>query len=532
MEKLKNLLKKLMHRKKISSLALISLGFFGAAYGIINYHIIISGVVYRWAANDQINAIQNFLIISLQAILLFLAINLASHKLSFAIIFLLSASALVNLIYFSILKENINLSSFQWMLEERRQFSSAFFQFLPIFLKNILKITLAIIFILISKSVFQVLTEKNAPIKITKKSPIKIGFFICFFIFSTQYFLIKYQKINSAEFNLYTFFVNSINKKYPERNSLEISTINPSKINKIIWLVDESINYQGFKDVMQPMTSKDFGFIDYNPSYSFSNCSSQSNAALRWGVDVENINEKSDLRKNATIWSYAKKSGYKTILIDGQVIGPPQNYIWPPEAKLIDKIIPIATGIDTDKKIAQIIKDISKDEEKVFIYVVLRGAHYQYDGNYPKNTLPSSASLYEKYKKAIEYSKHNFFKILFEKNDLGDMAVFYTSDHGQHIEEGKTPHCNTNPFEDEFSIPLLLYTPPNLQNSLTPVNKKNRFSHSQIFSTTLYFFGYDKKYIEKSYDNIFPNSSKRIIKFGKKINPTSSDPTIQVNSID
>ena len=93
MEKLKNLLKKLMHRKKISSLALISLGFFGAAYGIINYHIIISGVVYRWAANDQINAIQNFLIISLQAILLFLAINLASHKLSFAIIFLLSASA-------------------------------------------------------------------------------------------------------------------------------------------------------------------------------------------------------------------------------------------------------------------------------------------------------------------------------------------------------------------------------------------------------------------------------------------------------
>ena len=184
-----------MHRKKISSLALISLGFFGAAYGIINYHIIISGVVYRWAANDQINAIQNFLIISLQAILLFLAINLASHKLSFAIIFLLSASALVNLIYFSILKENINLSSFQWMLEERRQFSSAFFQFLPIFLKNILKITLAIIFILISKSVFQVLTEKNAPIKITKKSPIKIGFFICFFIFSTQYFLIKYRLI-------------------------------------------------------------------------------------------------------------------------------------------------------------------------------------------------------------------------------------------------------------------------------------------------------------------------------------------------
>lgn len=69
--------------------------------------------------------------------------------------------------------------------------------------------------------------------------------------------------------------------------------------------------------------------------------------------------------------------------------------------------------------------------------------------------------------KAIEYSKHNFFKILFEKNDLGDMAVFYTSDHGQHIEEGKKYLTATRILlKMNFSIPLLLYTPPNLQNLL------------------------------------------------------------------
>ncbi len=132
-------------------------------------------------------------------------------------------------------------------------------------------------------------------------------------------------------------------------------TVDPEpggQIDKIIWLIDEGISYDIFEKVIKP----DLAFLpntDFGNAKALGNCSTPANFALRSGVPVLTVDHDTDLRATPSIWSYAQKAGYQTILIDGQVSGPPQNMLLPPERILIDEYDSAAAGLDTDRKLAK-----------------------------------------------------------------------------------------------------------------------------------------------------------------------------------
>ncbi|MGB4497264.1 MAG: sulfatase-like hydrolase/transferase, partial [Methylococcaceae bacterium] len=333
---------------------------------------------------------------------------------------------------------------------------------------------------------------------------------------------------HAAELNVYDMSIKALFVKYPARDKLEIKPITNSPINKIVWIIDESVAQRFFAKVMLPKL-KGIDYLDFNEVASMANCSSQSNAALRWGIDVDNINSKSDMRSSPTVWAYAKNAGYKTTLIDGQVKQAPQNLIWPPEMAMIDEFIPSQSDIYTDKKIAEKINEIINAPGKDFVYIVLRGVHFQYESHYPPELISNNSSLEEKYMTAIEFSKQNFFTTLLNTVEREHTVIVYTSDHGQVISPGMLPHCNTQPNYLEFSVPLLAFLPP--KNELFQNIKSNNFegrSHSQIFPTTLFFMGFSKEYIEKNYDNLLNKPTRQYVHFGKKITPNEESQNIEV----
>lgn len=240
---------------------------------------------------------------------------------------------------------------------------------------------------------------------------------------------------------------------------------------------------------------------------------------LRWGVPVDSATPDLDLRASPSIWAYARKAGYETTLIDGQVKGPPQNYLWTPELKLIDHVVPAADGIDTDQHIAKMLNERMHQGKRQFFYVVLRGAHYAYESNYPKGQLPDEAPLIERYRRAIAYSKSGFFDTLIQGLDRSKLAVVYTSDHGQIVKDGvNPPHCNTTAKAEEFSVPLLVFSPPALNAGLQPTSKNDpAHSHSQIFPTTLVWMGYDAGMSSTQFDEVLPLAPRRYVTFNKRI---------------
>jgi glucan phosphoethanolaminetransferase (alkaline phosphatase superfamily) len=220
------------------------------------------------------------------------------------------------------------------------------------------------------------------------------------------------------------------------------------------------------------------------------------------------------------------------MLIDGQVSGAPQNLIWGNEKKLIDKVVSAKDGIDTDKKIAQTLNGLLRDGRRRFVYVVLRGSHYQYASNLPAEEVSPEMSNIDIYERSIAYSKREFFDAMLRDVNREQAAIFYTSDHGQYLESGVIPHCNTIPHDEEFYVPLVLFPPLQLMADFSenkPASSIN--SHSQIFPTTLYLMGFSKTYAEDQYDNLLPGASKRLIRFGKRIFPVSRDGGIDVKEV-
>ena len=123
-----------------------------------------------------------------------------------------------------------------------------------------------------------------------------------------------------------------------------------------------------------------------------------------------------------------------------------------------------------------------------FTYVNLRGVHFQYRDHYPPGAVPAESPATLQYETALAYSKGHFFERLLAGVDREDVAVIYTSDHGQNLAPGVLPHCSRAPVADEFRVPLLAFLPPALAASY-PKQVPSGHSTSQIFPTTLIWMG-------------------------------------------
>jgi hypothetical protein len=463
-----------------------------------------------------------------QALLLVAALVLVSRPLFMILAAAALVSGLVNAIYTRILHQNIDLAGMTWMLAEHRQSGPAFIEFFWSIAAAGAKTVVAIALLVLARRLIDAAGADHALRRVRRSTVLGVVVLAAFV--AAHGLIPQVTRLQAAEVNVFPLFVKASLQTYPAHRPVEAQPSSAPQVAKIIWLVDESVASHWFHVLFQPGLTSRFGAIDYGDAESFGNCSAQSNSALRWGVDVGTIGPTTDLRTTPTIWAYAHAAGYRTSLFDGQVRGAVQDNIWPPERALIEHYYPSRNGITTDRQMAEKLNQIIKRKGRDFVYVVLRGSHYQYYGNYPKGELPASSPLIDQYMASIKYSKRGFFETLLAGVNRDNVAIFYTSDHGQVIKPGVVPHCNERPHAEEYAVPLLLFAPPRLHTTFAKDPASHwRNSHSQIFPTTLVLMGYDKTFSESHYDHPLPGPPERMITFGKRIVPNEDEPTIQLN---
>jgi len=177
-----------------------------------------------------------------------------------------------------------------------------------------------------------------------------------------------------------------------------------------------------------------------------------------------------------------------------------------------------AAGIDTDRHIAALLNKRMKSGAPSFTYALLRGVHFQYTSHYPEGLLPPGSSTRRQYAAALTYSKRGFFEMLLDGVKRSEVAVIYTSDHGQDFANTLLPHCGHNPGAEEFRIPLLAFLPARLARRYARAPASGHAA-SQIFPATLIWMGYDAKAVQQAYDNDLTQATARRVWFGRKVVP-------------
>lgn len=500
---------------------------FSGAYAIINQLPLTQSILYRAAAFDYTSAGLAAVAFAVQALTLLAALLWLSKRWLVATLALVALSAGINMVYGQIVGDTLDLQKTGWLLTEARQAGEAAGEFAAPLALAIGKLLLAVALFISARrllhgyiwpSISSGVSSKilTTPILALLAAP------------SVIWPLLNLHPLG-AERNIYNYAAAIISADPPpERASVAAIPKSDSQVRKIIWLIDESVSYKAYNQIIAPQLAG-HAPVDFGEAASMGHCSTPSNVALRSGVPVRSVSSTTDLRQMASIWRYAAKAGYTTMMIDGQVTGPPQNLLLPPEKALIDHYESAADGMTTDRKIARSLNARLKTDTQQFIYAILRGVHFQYRDHYPTGTLPESSSTQAQYEAAISYSKAGFFDALLDGVDRSEVAIFYTSDHGQNIEESVTPHCSGTPVRAEFSVPLIAFLPPSTQESFTVAPPGGR-SQSQLFPTTLSLMGYDTAYAIKRYDNILTAPTARYVWFGRGVVPVKDGGTIDVQS--
>ncbi len=491
-----------------------------AAYLIINYTVIVESVLYRVAAHDTVSAMTSAAVLAAQAAILLAGVALMQGVLRWLLLGLVAGSALVNKGYSTIVGGTLDVQKIDWMLAETRQAGNAAGQFAWPFGVSVFQVALAI---LLLAAAARLLTH------IGKKRRKWITALVAMLVFAPS-LVLPWTGLwpLGAERNLYSFAAAIIAREPPpRRRTVTVSPNEGSGIKKIVWLVDESVAYEPYRQTLARGLER-FDPIDFGEVAAMGHCSTPSNVALRSGVDVRNASAILDLRTMPTIWAYARRAGYRTTMIDGQTSGAPQNMLEGAELALVDRYLSMSAGVDTDRGIAKFLNRELRDNGKQFIYVVLKGVHFQYSDHVPPHLRDPKWSIEEEYRAALAYSKKQFFDLLLSGVDREQAIVIYTSDHGQNLTPGVLPHCSRDPVRAEFSVPLIAFLPPLIEPQWTA--RTSRHSVSQIFPTTLQWMGYPADYTTKHYDNDLHSPTARYVWFGRNVVPGNEGDRIEISA--
>ncbi|CAA6799293.1 MAG: Unknown protein [uncultured Sulfurovum sp.] len=327
---------------------------------------------------------------------------------------------------------------------------------------------------------------------------------------------------------------------YGEREVLEEKALLASKYQNIILVVDESIggkylsinSYE--KETTPYLKSIENHFINLGLASSGANCSATSNLILMSGIQLEALPDKENRTlKKATIFQYAKNSGYKTHYISGQGLGLKfQNHMSKYDLKYIDNFSQLKEPYHhksmPEEDIILETQKVLANSEKNFIFIVKHGSHFEWEDSYPKEerfflpTLEASDALslekreeaLNSYLNSIRYNVDLFFKyFLKEINffDREDTLIIYTADHGQSIlEDGRTStHCDsTNPPLSQGIVPLLLFTSKEDKVFRAVDFQINSYNHYQLFPTIQKLMGYEGIKAQTLFDKVTESPSQ------------------------
>jgi glucan phosphoethanolaminetransferase (alkaline phosphatase superfamily) len=496
----------------------LGLLLFAAAYAIINYRLLVQSILYRAAANDFESVAFALLGFTIQGLALLLAVALLPRRLFALLLALVAVSALVNITYADIVRDTIDLARMSWLLGESRQAGEAAGQFAGAALIAALKTALAVALLWSARLTLRPLLRAKVH-RAKHLLPLLLA------VLAPSFVAIGPP---AAERNVYRYTAQILTAPpAPPRDAVTAVPDSTRQIEKIVWLIDESVSHAAFAKLVRPRLTR-FDPVDFGEAAAIANCSSPAHVGLRSGLDVRRITPATDLRRAPTIWAYARKAGYRTMLIDGQVTGPPQNMMLPTERVLIDEYRAAAAGLRTDYEMARMLSAELRQPGKRFVYAVLRGVHFQYSDHYPEGLIPADSPVTAQYEAAVAYSRRGLFDALLADVDRERVAILYTSDHGQNVREGTMPHCSEDPDAAEFSIPLIAFLPRERAAPYAHAPKHGR-SASQIFPTTLEWMGYDPAYAQARYDRDLHQSTARYVWLGRSVLPTRSGEEIDLH---
>lgn len=250
--------------------------------------------------------------------------------------------------------------------------------------------------------------------------------------------------------------------------------------------------------------------VDFGAAASSSVCSSYSNAMLRFTAARGDVGRA--INRNPLLFSFAQRAGYRTVYIDAQAHALKnsdlmQNFMSKAELKHIDNFYPL-TGVgpaEADHRLAEIVIRELAAGDRVFIYANKQGAHFPYDINYPPGEAvhhPTVSELGAKtyeaniasYRNAIVWNVDRFFATLFERADLRNAYLVYTSDHGQSLDPTGLAHCAASKASPRMGlVPLYAYADDGetmRQLAEGARLSQGRASHFQIVPSLLTAMGY------------------------------------------
>ena len=299
----------------------------------------------------------------------------------------------------------------------------------------------------------------------------------------------------------------------------------PGPRRNIVMMIDESIRHDYLDFTAgNPHTPRLAAladrFVNFGPAVSGGNCSNYSNAILRFAASRKDVT--GSINTSPTLWSYAKKAGYRTVFIDAQAGGITnpglmQNYMTMTERADIDAFHALrdVSSAEADFRLAEIVAAELAKPGPVFIYANKNGAHFPYDAAYPESEAHYRPTMTEagvddpvarvaSYRNAVAWSVDRFMADLFAKADFSDTTMVYTSDHGQALDPGKLSHCVVdNPDARTALVPLLVATDDAvLQAELAAAARQRhgKASHFQIAPSVLSWMGYGDSDIATAYD--------------------------------
>lgn len=295
----------------------------------------------------------------------------------------------------------------------------------------------------------------------------------------------------------------------------------------IIFIMDESIRgdllsvNNPFYDTTPFMLEKKDSVINLGVINSIANYSAASNLLLMSGLMPAKLPDKHYMSlKYPLIFNYMKNSGYKTYMIDNQFFGSYNNFLTKPDVEKLNRFIKLKEEYPEKKDwmldtlAITKIKEIIKNEERTFFYLLKSGCHFPYKINSAPGVVPSSLrnkeslSVKEEYLQSVYWSVDSFWKKLWDTDIFKQKKVLivYTSDHGQSfIEEGASAdgHGSTISVPDEqYKIPFIVFT-----RNLEIIEKVKRefinqkiYSAFEIFPLILKTAGYRESEINKYYN--------------------------------
>lgn len=495
---------------------------FALGYAIANRYQLTHDIVYRIAAGDSGSAARAFPVLAVQAAGFLVALVWLPTRWAMLLLGFAGASTLVNLGYSGLVSELVGAGSLAWMIAEARQAGNAMGAFGGALLFAGAQTVAAVLLFAAARAM--ILRSGRVPVG---RRFVALG--IALLLLPGLLIRPLGRWPEAAERNLYGLAWELASAAPPPpRGAVTLVPDTEGAPRHIVWLIDESVAAAPFGRVVGPMLAK-VPRSDFGVAAALGHCSAPAQVALRSGVDVLRAGKDTDLRRTPSIWGYARRAGYRTMLIDGQTAGAPQNLLLAPEMALIDERRAMVGGIDTDLRIAKALNGRMKAPGKSFTLVVLRGVHFQYRDHYPTGAIAADSPVARQYDTALSWSKRGFFDALLAGVDREAVAVVYTSDHGQNLAPGALPHCSQAPVADEFRVPLIAFLPGGQAARYADAPRAGH-STSQIFPATLGWMGYDRAAVQALYDHDLDQPTARYVSFGRSVIPMGRGGEVMVRA--